>query len=310
MKHLLLNNRPYLEILSAFKKYVSDKGYRNTTQSMLPACVQEFLFRQEQKGQTNIKWIEPVHIQEHYQYLCKRPNFRRDGGLSSSMVNHHIYALRLFFAWLQQIEAIHINPLSGMEFPKAFPKKREALTQSAIEQLYTACENLRDKAILSLYYGCGLRRSEGEALNRSDINFDEQKLIVRSGKYDKRREVPLHEMVTEYLRNYWLYDRPQYINGHTSDSIKAFVLNNIGSRMRGGTANDRVRYLAQKAGITKEVTLHVLRHSIATHLKENGMHLEQIMELLGHGSLDVTQAYIEGYRPRYHKRHYRRNLKK
>lgn len=306
MKHLILKEEKFIAIHKAFKDYLKSKGYKEATQKQLASHTQEFLFHMEQKAIHRIDWIEPQHIQAHYQYLVKRPNYRREGGLSGTMLEHNIYAIRTFFVWLVKLEAVEVNPISGLDFPKSTHSPRIALQKESVLKLFEVAESYRDKAILSLYYGCGLRRAEGEALNRTDIDFNQQKLIVRKGKFSKRREIPLHESILEHLRKYWQYERPSYIRNYTDDNMKAFLVNNIGNRLRGNSSNKRIKELAQKAELKEEVTLHVLRHSIATHLKENGMGLEQIQEFLGHSSLDVTQAYIEGYKIRWKRKQYRR----
>ena len=112
-----------------------------------------------------------------------------------------------------------------------------------------------------------LRRQEGQDVNRSDIDFGGLKLIVRYGKYNKRREIPLHESVAEYLKNYWQLERPQYIKNYTADNMKCFLVNNIGNRLHGDKANTRLKYLAKKAGIESNISLHVLRHSIGHPFK-------------------------------------------
>jgi len=219
--------------------------------------------------------------------------------LSSSMLGHHVYAWRVFFAWLESIEAIYVNPLTGLDFPRPFSPKRHALLQEEIQKLYAASEQPRDKAILGLFYACGLRRSEGVALNNRDIDYTNGKLIVREGKFDKRREIPLHPKIISHFREYRDSQRIQLIGNTYSEDAAAFLINNYSLRMTGNAANDRVKYLAEKAELQKSISLHHLRHSVATHLKENGMKMEQIKEYLGHSSLDVTQGYLEGYSSRW-----------
>ena len=266
------------------------------TQDSMPSNVQEFLYRMEQQSIYNIRWIEPKHIQAHYNYLTKRPNSRTEGGLSGSMLSHHMYAIRTFFGWLQQLEAIPINPISGLEFPRPDKNPRQALTIDEIKQLYHQANTYREKAILAIYYGCGLRRTEGQNLNRSDIDFNRMVLTVRKGKFGKRREIPMHSSVAKDLKDYWTYERQNYITTYTPDNMKAFLLNNNGDRMLGAVAIRILKGIAERTDIQKEVCLHVLRHSIATHLKENGMPIEQIQDILGHASLDMTQNYMSGYR--------------
>lgn len=294
MKHLILTNTTFNTLITAFSDNLKAKGYSKGSQQMLPACVQEFLYRMEEQLIYDLKGITAQNIQEHYQYLCNRPNDRRDGGLSPSMLGHHVYSIRTFFAWLEQIEGIEVNPFTGLDFPRPYSPPRKPLSKDQIKKLYEACENDRDRALLGVFYACGLRRSEGQDLNTVDISYSEAKLIVKEGKFKKRREIPLHPKVLEHFRIYQMHFWQPLVRMNSNDRY-AFLLNNEGTRMSGTTANNRIKYLAKKVAIV-DASLHHLRHSVATHLRENGMKLEQIMEYLGHSSLDVTQGYLEGYR--------------
>ncbi|MBA2746944.1 MAG: tyrosine-type recombinase/integrase, partial [Flavisolibacter sp.] len=137
-----------------------------------------------------------------------------------------------------------------------------------------------------------LRRSEGEALNIIDVHFKQQLLYVREGKGAKRRVVPVTERVSKELEEYYLNER----TGSTTKKVKdedAFLLNRIGNRMTGDQLNKLLKEILNKAGITKEVTLHHLRHSVATHLLQSGMSMEYVRDFLGHSFLETTQIYAK-----------------
>jgi integrase/recombinase XerD len=177
------------------------------------------------------------------------------------------------------------------------------LTQEEIKELYkvtygynenTNLEpiNARDRAMLTVFYGCGLRRNEGYHLDVSDINFDRQILHVRKGKAYKERFVPFNKTNSDYLQEYVYDARPQLIK---SGKEEALFISQRGKRMGGQTMALRLKTLQQRSddlGLQqKDVRLHVLRHSIATHLLQNGMSLENIGRFLGHSSLESTQIY-------------------
>jgi integrase/recombinase XerD len=128
-------------------------------------------------------------------------------------------------------------------------------------------------------------------LNSTDINFKGQLLYVRSGKGKKRRVVPLTEQVKTDLQNYYLYERSLYVKQITRDNQYAFVLNNWGDRMLGYAYWKRLKYLVQLAELPEQISLHHLRHSIATHLLESGLSIEQVRDFLGHRYLESTQIY-------------------
>ena len=145
------------------------------------------------------------------------------------------------------------------------------------------------------------RRSEGEALNVKDVSFKSSLLYVRDGKGGKRRVVPINEKVLNDFKNYIYYERNAQQNFGTerSRSETAYICNNSGTRMKGDKLNKVLKELLLKAGIQKEtctersrsISLHNLRHSIATHLLENGMTVEYVRDFLGHKHLEATQIY-------------------
>jgi len=151
--------------------------------------------------------------------------------------------------------------------------------------LYGACETLKECAILHLYYGCGLRRNEGIKLNVSDVQFRNKMLYVREGKGGKGRAIPITEKISEELKAYCYQERkarPQEIS---------FLVNQRGTRMHGQEVNKVLKKLCGLAQIGKTVSLHSLRHSIATHLLESGLSVEYVRDFLGHANLESTQRY-------------------
>jgi integrase/recombinase XerD len=204
-----------------------------------------------------------------------------------------MYALKTFFSWLEITEQIDYNPISGMKFKRAKQNVREPLTTDEIKQLFAAATSLKETALLHIFYSCGLRRSEGEALNINDIHFKQQLLYVREGKGAKRRVVPITERVSNELEDYYLNER----TGSTAKKVKdqeAFMLNRTGNRMNGDQCNNLLKSLIEKSGISKpDISLHHLRHSIATHLLQSGMSLEYVRDFLGHSFLETTQIYAK-----------------
>jgi integrase/recombinase XerD len=274
-------------IVQSFTAWLYQVGYSEGTQNMLPACVREFL---EQQQITDISYIEQQQVKQFYTWLQTRPLKKRSGALSEMMIHHYVYALRTFFSWLEITGQIHYNPISGMTFKRPTQNGREPLSHQAVKQLFEATASGREIALLHLFYSCGLRRSEGEALNIQDVRYKEQLLYVRAGKGAKRRVVPLTERVAKDLETYWLGERCGYQVRKVQDE-EAFMLNRIGARMSGAGYNDLFKQLAGKAGIAGEITLHHLRHSIATHLLQGGMSLEYVRDFLGHHFLETTQLY-------------------
>jgi integrase/recombinase XerD len=276
-----------ISLINPFTAWLYQVGYSEGTRRMLPACASEFL---QQQQITDIRRTRPDQVRAFYRWLQERPLKRRSGALSEMMIHHYVYALKTFFTWLEITAQIDYNPISGLVFRRPVQNVRHPLSREEIGQLFTAATGLKERALLHLFYSCGLRRSEGEALNTTDVRFREQLLYVRAGKGAKRRVVPMPAAVTTDLETYWLQERCSYMARQVKDA-DAFMLNRVGNRMSGASYNTLFKALAGRAGLSGEITLHHLRHSIATHLLQSGMRLEQVRDFLGHSFLETTQLY-------------------
>ena len=154
------------------------------------------------------------------------------------------------------------------------------------------CLQARDRAMLAVFYGCGARRNEGAHLNVSDINFDKSMLHIRKGKNYKERLVPISKDSRKYLTEY-IYDHRSRLPGSAKND--ALFMGHTSVRIHGQTLLMRLKllqYRTNNIGLQeKEIGLHTLRHSVATHLLQAGMKLESISKFLGHSSLESTQIY-------------------
>jgi len=305
MKSLPLKNASFRFIEQSFKEWLDILGYAPSSVYNLPNHIRELLHYLEQQGINHIKELEVRHIYEHYEKLKERSNQRRSGGISNGHLNKHIQALRKFTDYLRKVGRIQL-PALKLENQEA-DRKPFYLTEQEIEALFKASEQRpeivnmteatllamqsRDRAMLAVFYGCGLRRNEGVHLNLSDINFDKAVLHVRKGKNYKERFVPISKRSLKHLQEY-IYDHRSEL---ARSSIDALFLSQRGFRMHGQSMIIRLKSLQYKTNdLTlqeKEMGLHTLRHSIATHLLSAGMKLESISRFLGHSSLESTQIY-------------------
>ena len=174
------------------------------------------------------------------------------------------------------------------------------MDQEEIGQLFEAAVTCKETAILHLFYSCGLRRTEAENLNSADIHFGKNLLYVREGQGAKRRAIPLNGKVRKELENY--YNNARLPSGMERTTVnqeaclpdrQAFILNRTNARMRGDSYNRALKKIIERTGINRETTLHHLRHSIATHLLENGLGIELVRDFLGHRHLEATQVYTK-----------------
>ena len=145
------------KLIHSLTSHLESLGYKQATVKMIPLCVSEFL---EIQNINQVRNITSTDIVNHHEYLQNRPHKKKPGGLSESYINHHIYSLRIFFSWLLKQELITVCPISNLEFKSPTAKQREVLTIKEVKELYKATQTPLERAILSLFYGCGLRRSE------------------------------------------------------------------------------------------------------------------------------------------------------
>lgn len=303
MKKLSLKSDSFIYIEKSFKEWLDVLGYAPASVYGLPIHIRELLnWLETTKNISSINQLTSKHIKEHYYYLKTRSNQTRGGGLSNSSLNKRLQALYKFTDYLRQSGRITL-PYLGIEWEADDSKEIKWLSQLEIQSLYKSTYgynenthleplNARDRAILCIFYGCGLRRSEGYHLDLSDINFDRQILHVRKGKAYKERFVPFNKSNSKYLQEY-VYDARTRLTKNNKQN--AFFISQRGVRMQSQSMALRLRLLQQRtedlALQEKDVRLHVLRHSIATHLLQNGMALENIGRFLGHSSLESTQVY-------------------
>lgn len=308
MKQLSLSNTSFRYLEQSFKEWLDIMGYAASSVYYMPLHVRELLYHLERKGLKNIKELDSKHIRQYYNKLKERANQRREGGISNNHLNKHIQALRKFTDYLRQVGRLEI-PALNIRNEEQDPKSIAVLTEEEIQFLFTATRktpdrkpNLndkqieaiqaRDRAMLAIFYGCGLRRNEGVSMNVDDINFDRSLAHVKQGKNYKERLVPVSKASLKYLQDY-VYDyRPELSHGSKNGAL---FVSYYGKRMGGQSLLLRLKYLQHQTGeadlIEKEIGLHTLRHSIATHLLQAGMKIESISRFLGHTSLESTQIY-------------------
>ena len=200
-------------------------------------------------------------------------------------------SLRSFYDWLVLEKVIEENPCDKVDMPKLGVYLPTVLSVEEVEAIIDSVQRedwfgLRDKAILEVLYGCGLRVSEAVELKISGVYLDEGFLRV-IGKGNKERLVPLGEMAGDALRNY-LDSRPAPADAESDDVL---FLNRFGKRFSRVSMFNLVKKQALAAGITKELSPHTFRHSFATHLVENGADLRVVQEMLGHESITTTEVY-------------------
>ena len=228
---------------------------------------------------------EAVRAADIIDYLSARSD-----ALSKRSQARLLSALRSFFDWMILEGAVKKNPCDGVDAPKIGRYLPEVLSVQEVDDIISSVDTstptgLRDRAILEVLYGCGLRVSEAVNLKISDI-YSKEGFLRIVGKGDKERIVPLGEMAAEAL-DAWFGARTEPCKGF-EDTV---FLNRFGRPLSRVSMFNMVKKQALAAGVTKEISPHTFRHSFATHLVENGADLRAVQEMLGHESILTTEIY-------------------
>jgi integrase/recombinase XerD len=216
----------------------------------------------------------------------------RAEGLAASTIARRTAAVRAFFKHEQLLGARPDNPAAALTPPKRVRRLPRTLSAAEAERLVDAAQGvtpraMRDRALVELLYGAGLRISEALGLERSSVDLDER-LVRVVGKGGKERIVPLGRPAADAVRRWLALGRPHLDRRHRPE----LFLNARGGALTRAGAFLILRRLAEKAGLDpRRIHPHLLRHSFATHLLEGGADLRSVQEMLGHADLGTTELY-------------------
>lgn len=214
-------------------------------------------------------------------------------GMAVATIARRLVAVKVLFGYLQAEGLLDRNAVEAMNSPKLWRTLPGILAPAEVGQLVEAAagdgaQAIRDRAILELFYACGLRVSEVATLRLADVQLDGG-FVRCTGKGDKQRVVPLGQCAADGIRRYLSEVRPRWAVRHPD--AEALFLTRLGRGFtRQGLFKTIVRY-AREAGLGGRVTPHTLRHCFASHLLANGAQLRAIQEMLGHASIATTQIY-------------------
>lgn len=285
-----LHSEEHRLLRQGFAEWLEVLGYAAMSVTAMPRHLAEFLHYQEAHGKYSLQQFTAGDAMAFTLHQQTRIGIRTGRGFSASHINKYIQVLHLFSRYIRQSGKSNVGfTLELLEGTSATPTW---LTRSEISRLYAVTDDnvlgIRDRAMLSVFYGCGLRLQEGACLELSDILHDRKMLYVRRGKGYKERYVPIAEKSYRDIQLYIEQARPELLQ---RPCAALFLDANKGRPIHKQSLYLRIKALVRKASITKPVGTHSLRHSIATHLLQSGMKLERIKEFLGHAALDSTQIY-------------------
>ena len=252
-----------------------------------------------EKNQQDYTGITGENIQEYIEYL-------KGINKKTSTISRNIASIRSFYQYLVRTKIVEGDPTDKIQSPKIEKKAPSVLTSEEVELLLgqpdvVELKGIRDKAMLEFAYATGMKVTEIVMLNIEDVNLQEGYVICKTGK---GRTIPLGKMSLKALKDYVEKVRNLLIR---SEEEKSLFVNINGRRLTRQGFWKIIKFYKEQAHIEKEITPHVLRHSFATHLLQNGADLKSIQTMLGHSDISSTQVYMqfqdEGIKNIYQKAH-------
>ena len=219
--------------------------------------------------------------------------YMQNEGKKPSTISRGLASIRSFYQYEAKNKVVEKDPTEGIQSPKIEKRVPSVLTSNEVALLLDQPKNVdlkgtRDKAMLEFAYATGMRVTEIISLNVEDINLETGYATCKNGK--KERTVPVGEMSLKALKDYMLNARQTMIK---DDNEKALFVNVNGQRLTRQGFWKIIKYYKEQAHIDKDITPHVLRHSFATHLLQNGADLKSIQTMLGHSDILSTQIYMQ-----------------
>ena len=295
----------YQHITEEFTFYMEVTGYSKSTIEGRSRHIKDLFLYLEENNIHTLNEITNNHLESFYALQFQRENKNAGAGLKLTTLNAYAGSIKKLLEFLFDFKQVtHLNPdipYNHLERPE-----RQILTVPEIELLFNAAHETvrfnnkfpvfhaaRDRAMLSLYYSCGLRRNEGLSMEVKDIQAERLLIHVRKGKGNRQRYVPTTYTTMQTLIDY-IRERNNQLR-ITNKETEILLINELGDTCGELTLSLALKRLANRSGnavlADKKPGLHVLRHSIATHLLAGGMDIELIRQFLGHKSLDTTQIY-------------------
>lgn len=279
----------YISLFLDYLKY--EKNFSNYTIINYEEDLKKFNDFLVIKKVNDINKIDYNLIREYLSYLHNHKSLKQKKGYSKKTISRNISALRSFFKYMLKKEIIKDNPILLISNPKLDKTLPKFLYNEELEQILNIPDTndiigIRDALILEMFYATGIRVSELSHLKIDDIDFSNKKIKV-FGKGSKERIVLYGERCNKLLNKYIKVSRCKLIK----DNIPYLFINKKGKRLDENNIRLIIKDILKKSGLNIKLTPHVLRHTFATDLLNNGADLRTVQELLGHENLKTTEIY-------------------
>jgi integrase/recombinase XerD len=273
-----------------------ERGQSGNTQRTYAAALNRFVRWAESKGLTDWRQVELAHLTDYLTHERQRKLAHQDEAstrkLSASSLYSEIAAFRAFYKFCETEKHLPANVAENLSLPRRWKHLPKALTADEITRLLQPLqpetpESLCDHAILELAYASGLRLAELRGIRLEQLHL-EAGFVTVIGKGNKERVVPVGKIAVEVLQRYLDAGRPKLVKPRSPATV---FLTRRGTPFAHVTMWLRIKKRVRLAGIAKNITPHMLRHSFATHLLEHGADLRVIQEMLGHANISTTEIY-------------------
>ena len=274
------------EFIDEFMNYISvERGLAKNTLLAYRRDLTKYIDYLSQKGVKTSPHVSREHVSDFMFDLKKHD-------MSAVTICRNLAAVKMFHRFLVRENLAKEDPTTLVDTPKLWKRIPSVLTQKEIESMIAAAsgkkaQQVRDQAILEIFYASGLRVSELADLKTTSINY-EVGFVRAVGKGSKERIIPLGKKAREAVQRYLLRARPQLLKNQTNDVL---FLSRLGKKISRQSLWAVIKFYARKANIKKTIKPHTLRHTFATHLLEHGADLRSVQEMLGHADISTTQIY-------------------
>lgn len=304
-------------LVMIYKNYLKGLNLKENTVNIKIAFLKCFINYLKENNKYSVLDVAEKELNSYLNYIAKKKSIRTKKLYSTMTINKMFEAVKDFYNFLLKKDLILFTPFKDFKLTlRVEENKRDILTEEQMNMFLDLIKineegGLINKAIFELLYSSGLRVNELSNLKLNDINFSERTIMIKQGKGNKDRFVPFSELASHYIKQYIKEERKPLIN-IVEEKYRQYVFLTTYRNITPWTIRKRFNKFKKELGIeNKNITLHSMRHSMATHLLERGADLRYVQELLGHENIQTTTRYthmlIENMKRTYKTYHSREN---